>query len=434
MLYLFLILFHSLSWSSNDELGKLINGLDDMNIDPKCKGMSDGDLALYCAEEICGKHKDQISVINISNYQKILTPEEVKKVNNIPLEIRAHLENVKKQAKILDQKALAIKNGKASSEDMKSNYASDLVKLYPFAPKVEKIVQGRLDTLIEDAAVCKAWMVHNLVNAKRPKTDLLKKAAQQMDQAVLSKLSTETAQKIRSHLQNNVEVNYNGVPSNPFDVGYYPKEPLKLSTASDFVDFAKKIQNHVDQYRCNSILKDGPQMLLNDSVGHDEKSKEKKSDLNISPYSCTHGVSTENIIAHEVGHIVTYYIANYGPSSGSKKKFIAHRECVKTQGFGQPEGKKTKRFSGDHTTTEEDHADALAFEIRNNNSNLCAMLASNGKEFMNLDYKLAEKPSHSPAMLRIMRDFHSKGMKLPDTCRELAKRNFPKQAFNQCPL
>ena len=434
MLYILLLLLSTQSWTSTDQLGKLISGLDDLNIDPKCQAMTDSDLALYCAEELCGKSKNEISVINISNFQKILTPEEVKKVNSIPLEMRTHLTGLQKQAKLLDQKALAIKNGKASAQDAQSNYAADLVKLYPIAPKVEAMVQEKLKTLVEDAALCKASMVLDLVNSKRPKNDLLKVAAQQMDQAVLTKLSSQTAQKIRSHLKNNVQVSYPGIQRGQFDVGYYPKKPIELKSVSDFVDFGKKINQHLNNYSCNSILKDGPQMLITDSVGHDDQSKNKRSDLNISPYSCTHGVSTENIVAHEVGHIVTYYMSNYGPSSGSKKKFLHHRECVKTQGFGQQDKRKVKRFAGDHVTTEEDHADALAFEIKNKNSNLCAMLASNGKEFMNLDYKLAANPSHSPALLRIMRDFLSKGMKLPDTCRELAKRNFSKNAFNQCPL
>jgi len=424
-----LILFISpLLYSETGQLSSIIKKLDEV-IEPQvnCEQMSDEELVRLCAESVCRDKEDNVAVITASNYHKFLTADEIKKVDSIPQEINNYFNTLKANAKLIDQKIQSLKNNNTSKE------AQELIDLYPLSSKVDALINDKLKNLPDMTASCKSAMIIDIINAKNPAPALFQEAFQKMDQAVISKLSSDSAKKLRTYLKNNVKVTYSGLGRSPFHISYYKRNnPLRGNDVSSMLDFARKINSHVDTHYCSSDLSRSSLALLTDYVAHDTKSDDII--LNISPYNCTHGPSTESIVAHEVGHMVTHFVAAKKPSSSSKKKFLTHRNCVKTQGYQIPDKRKTRRFSSDHLTTEEDHADALAFEIKNMNSNFCAMLASDGKDFTNLDFQQAPGSSHSPSLLRILRDFNHKGINLPDTCLELAKRHFPKNAFHKCSL
>lgn len=433
MFYFLIFFIHSLSWSTTEDLSGIIHQLDDISIDPKCQAMSVSDLELYCAEEICGRYKDDISIITASNYHKRLTKEEVQKVKNLEKEIRDYFSTLQNNAKLIDKKIEAIKNKKASKEELSSPYAEPLAEFYPFKSQVDSLVQERMKYFPDIVASCQAAMVMDLLSRKEPNEKLYQEAFQKIDQAVISKFSLESAQNLRTHLKKNVQLEYEGMDRGSFHVSPFKvNNPLEAETLSAMVNFANKIKSHVSSYSCNSLLGISSQPTLSDSVMHERDGNQII--LNMSPYTCTHGVSSPTIVAHEIAHMISHYIGNKKTSSDSKKKFTAHRDCVKTQGDSRPAPKSYRKFSKDYLTTEEDHADAMAFAIKDQQSNLCALLLSDGKEFQILKHEHRAEDTHSPSLLRAMRDFHSKGIKLPDTCRELARRKYPKGALNKCSL
>ena len=434
MLFTIILFVHSISWGSVDELGNLIKGLDHLGeIDPKCKSMSDHDIASQCAEEVCGAHKKNVSVVTASNYRQILKPEEVKKIDAIPQKLNSYLSVMQKNAAAIDQKIFDIKSGKAPASELRSYQAQELLKLYPLKSKVDALVKEKKDQLPDIAANCRAYEVINLINQQQPREKLYQEAVQKIDKAYISKLSPDSAQKLRQHLAQRVKIEFKGLETSNFDYGAYnlDRNPMQGNDLESMASFAKKINTHVNAINCNSQLSRGPQPLITDSVRYD--SSNQQSTLNMSPFSCSHEEASETIVAHEIGHIISNFMNSSQVSSSSKKKFLEQRECVKKQGVTVPDIKKTK-FKKDFLTTEEDHADAIALSIQSPSSNLCSFMGSDGKQFLNLEFRLNPQSSHSPAILRVIRNFHLKGRKLPDTCRELATRGFPPTVFQHCPF
>jgi hypothetical protein len=434
VLFTIILFVHSISWGSVDELGNLIQGLDHLGeIDPRCKSMSDHDIASQCAEEVCGAHKKNVSVVTASNYRQILKPEEVKKIDAIPQKLNSYLSVMQKNAAAIDQKIFDIKSGKAPASELRSHQAQELIKLYPLKSKVDALVKEKKNQLPDIAANCRAYEVINLINQQQPREKLYHDALQKIDKVYISKLSPDSARKLRQHLAERVRIEFKGLETSSFDYGAHnlDRNPMQGNDIESMVSFAKKINTHVNAVNCNSQLSRGPQPLITDSVIYDPSNQQ--STLNMSPFSCSHEEASETIVAHEIGHIISNFMNSSQVSSSSKKKFLEQRECVKKQGVTVPDIKKTK-FKKDFLTTEEDHADAIALSIQSPSSNLCSFMGSDGKQFLNLEFRLNHQSSHSPAILRVIRNFHLKGHKLPDTCRELATRGFPPTVFQHCPF
>src|SRR5690554_5497200 len=168
------------------QLSSIIKKLDEV-IEPQvnCEQMSDEELVRLCAESVCRDKEDNVAVITASNYHKFLTADEIKKVDSIPQEINNYFNTLKANAKLIDQKIQSLKNNNTSKE------AQELIDLYPLSSKVDALINDKLKNLPDKTASCKSAMIIDIINAKNPAPALFQEAFQKMDQAVISKLSSD---------------------------------------------------------------------------------------------------------------------------------------------------------------------------------------------------------------------------------------------------
>lgn len=201
-------------------------------------------------------------------------------------------------------------------------------------------------------------------------------------------------------------------------------ESYSLATNKEFYTVATQTP------RCTKIEKAAS---INDMVMY--STSHNTGTLVVSPFSCEHVHIGKEIMAHELGHAVSYIIGlTPGMSVETKADFKALRECSRKD-------KRTTKFpgflsvhEGDKWTTEEDAADLFSFALSEDKQNFmgCALVIPNGEDYQGLRMRKSFFDTHSSGIQRLMVELQYKAPgKITEACGEVIKRSKAK-ITNKC--
>lgn len=222
-------------------------------------------------------------------------------------------------------------------------------------------------------------------------------------------------------------------------------EGIKLMT-SPLIDAKKK---NIDATLTSLPWGDSPQIVLNsiDSRGESDiprchfkprnvplitdfmayYPRLDAGEINVSPYSCEHTETGVHILAHELGHAISYFMAGSpGMSASSKEEFVAIRRCSDSS-------KKTTKipslspiYEKDKFTTEEDVADLVSHLLApkdNNKLKGCALIAPNEEQFNELGTRRSLLDTHSASLMRLLVELqYKRAGQIPEACQVLMER------------
>ncbi len=268
----------------------------------------------------------------------------------------------------------------------------------------------------DSAEIQKEWpkLIKKLENDSRLKLSAHSKGL------ILEKVKKDLNVKfnVPVNARNNLYASFSGFEYSPAAKDDIGAAYLNLSRKS-----AQKIfQESVQTPRCVKLEKTAG---LSDHVAF--KPQENKGDLVVSPFSCEHVHLGKEIMAHELGHAVSYFIA-FTPdmSTETKEGFKALRECSRQE-------KRTTKFpglfsphEGDKWTTEEDTADLFAYALSEDKENMigCALAVPDGKDYTALGMKKSFFDTHSSGIQRLMVELQYKNPgKITEACEEVIKRS-----------
>lgn len=231
-------------------------------------------------------------------------------------------------------------------------------------------------------------------------------------------------EKIQTSL--NVRFNIKSPLRNPlFDNTSMMEERMKTRTLRELYSLStqeKDFQAHAKIPRCNSA---NEVAIISDHVLF--KPAENKGDLAVSPFSCEHHHIGKEVMAHELGHAISYFIS-FTPdmSVETKEGFQKLRKCSGAE-------KGTAWFPSlfaihqdDKWTTEEDTADLFSFALSEDTENFmgCALALPNGEKYVGLDMKRNFFDTHSSGIQRLMVELQYKNpSKITEACEEVIKRS-----------
>ena len=293
----------------------------------------------------------------------------------------------------------------------------------------------------EDAiAECKATMT--LASIKARDTSEMEKEYPKLIEKFKNnkslKFSDHSKDLLLKKIDKDLKVNFNHNPYEKMQLGVEPwrkevkSEPhTSLSTKYIAVTNKDNAQYLVKVPRCKKIEKVA---TISDAVAYDLQKNEGQ--LYVSPFSCEHTHLGKEIMAHELGHAVSFMIsATAGMSSETQDNFSKMRVCSRQE-------KRSTKFpglfsphEGDKWTTEEDTADLFSFALSENKEDFmgCALVAPAGDSYQGLKMRKSFLDTHSAGIQRLMVELQYKNPgKITEACAEVIKRSkakITKQCF-----
>ena len=161
-----------------------------------------------------------------------------------------------------------------------------------------------------------------------------------------------------------------------------------------------------------------------------------KDNVAVSPYSCEHDKEGAGIIAHELGHALSMVMRREGMSQSSRADYQKIRSCS-SRSWKNPNKISEPYFPGDHQFSEEDAADVFSYMAINDNQTLYACgfvsVSDNQESYTNFEPIIYEDDSHSPDLVRVLRELEYKRTKsAPETCQAIMKKHKDKMGDKKC--
>lgn len=303
------------------------------------------------------------------------------------------------------------------------------------APSIEEIVKKEREKFdFEDSiAECRAAVSLNHVEAQNSE-EIQKewpKLIERLEKDTRLKLSAHSKALILEKIKNDLTVKFNVPvtrvasvlkPSKSNYQAFHDKSEIATAYTLTTKSSMKNFEEAIATPRCHQLDK---AVNLSDHVAF--KPQENKGDLVVSPFSCEHAHLGKEIMAHELGHAVSYFIAfTPGMSKETKEDFKKLRECSRQE-------KRTTKFpglfsphEGDKWTTEEDTADLFAYALSEDKENMigCALAVPDGKDYTALGMKKSFFDTHSSGIQRLMVELQYKNPgKITEACEEVIKRS-----------
>ncbi|MFY7992827.1 MAG: hypothetical protein ACOVP4_06020 [Bacteriovoracaceae bacterium] len=161
------------------------------------------------------------------------------------------------------------------------------------------------------------------------------------------------------------------------------------------------------------------------------------SSIALSPFTCKYLPYGEGVLSHELGHAFSDAIKKGILSKECIEPLKELRSCVKKQFITEGlklESEYPKMFDDDEWKTEEDTADIFAFRATSNNVQFKCALLSQSEDRMSYVFSTSYNPSesHSPAMVRVVREALYRGKVISSDCREAMKEEYPNYKLDVC--
>lgn len=165
----------------------------------------------------------------------------------------------------------------------------------------------------------------------------------------------------------------------------------------------------------------------------------EKDNLNISMFSCTHQDHGKNIVAHELGHALSWAFLENKLSESSYKEYMQLRACANGQYKINNDTEIPRSFvhEQDRYRAEEDTADLIGYMTIPDKSLIsnCTLLdvSDDGKSFENLELMNSRNSdTHSSGLMRVLQEAIHKRRALPASCKELVNANKDLYRFEPC--
>ncbi|WPU64087.1 hypothetical protein [Peredibacter starrii] len=178
-----------------------------------------------------------------------------------------------------------------------------------------------------------------------------------------------------------------------------------------------------------------PQAPPDEYAGQDPE----KDNLNISIFSCTNQEHGKNIVAHELGHALSWAFLENKLSEKSYKEYMNLRSCANGLYKVQNDYEAPASFvhDQDRFRVEEDTADLIGYMTIPDKSLIsnCTLLevSEDGKSFENLELlNSRNSDTHSSGLMRVLQEAIHKRRALPASCKELVNANKDLYRFEPC--
>jgi hypothetical protein len=287
---------------------------------------------------------------------------------------------------------------------------------------------------------------------------LMPEIKKQFTQNVLGKYSLHSQKKFLSYLNNDIFLN--------FDKEKAETETFKENVESEYQKWVTgsddvKIKNNIyyisrlirnkervrafpsdhlcdDQYLASVVWDSfAPKEWIEKSPS--EHFKKGIDNISVSIFSCTHLQSGKEIMAHELGHALSYRFYQKKLSSESSQSFQKLRQCsTSLYRSGNPSSEnEILHHPGDELYTEEDTADLISHMSFPNSSLIfeCALLDPqiDGERYENVTLKNEDKHDpHSSPLIRVLREAIHKKKHLPASCQQIIERHQDEYRFSPC--
>jgi hypothetical protein len=163
--------------------------------------------------------------------------------------------------------------------------------------------------------------------------------------------------------------------------------------------------------------------------------------MKLSHHTCSHPETGQDVFAHELGHVFSELVSKHTSSKHTKNKYENKRNCISRQ-YLLPDykGHFAKKHYLDHFRSEEDMADyfsaMVALDTQEEGKELpltfCTLLPIKDGDYGKISIENVDYDSHSAGFIRVLREAHYKGKKLPTSCREIANQNTHLWKFSDC--
>lgn len=260
-------------------------------------------------------------------------------------------------------------------------------------------------------------------------------------------LSTESKKQDLQEYIDRIKDNYKSFKENttPDDYKNYDTKQFMRKLLLDYQTYTGEIDPLRNMSPCNDSLSyvvwDGfvPKEEASGLGEMGEDLDPEKDNILISMFTCTHHSHGKGILAHELGHALSWAFSQGKLSNESYGKFKQLRQCANT--LYKVDANENKpiiiEHEGDLYRTEEDTADLISYIANTDKSLLfeCALLepSSDGETYENPELSNSiDMGTHSAPLLRVLQEAIHKRKEIPATCQELINQNKDKFRFEPC--
>jgi hypothetical protein len=334
---------------------------------------------------------------------------------------------------------------------------SNLRNKINFIPKITS--QEAIEMKENSLTSCKAGYLLNYRDQynKDYLRNKLPKILSNFKSALKTKLSHETLVKLNYFIKDTAQFNFeskkndaSNVIDQDFQNSLKEAEENIMNISANPTNTTELLKSLNELAKTQSICSWGNEGITWDNItppsNRDEKNKledyqPNKNNISISHFSCTHGELGENIVYHELGHLLTYFFKQAKVSHSSWLKYMNLRQCINDQNSKeytlQYSHNPPNSFPGDTYRTEEDMADLIQDIVNqvhypNDRQKLnCHFLPVQNNQYykLSLDNKL-KMNSHSSEFTRLLRNALRQKKMLPPSCSKIIEIN-PKR-FKKC--
>lgn len=285
---------------------------------------------------------------------------------------------------------------------------------------------------------CNAGIVSTSSNVSNEKKaqELFGKVKKQMEDKVFSRFSAHSKSVLKKYFDKGININ-NKLPEsaaasyegpNLFELDTAATENLTqdIITQEDAYNELLKIQE-AGVYDVGMSLCQNGQTTAWDSFYAFKNFEEDEGltaafgqldQMFVSPFTALNEKSGKTIMAHELGHAMSYAFQDSDMSVSSAATYKKLRQCANENYKGNP-----NKEGGEGRNTEEDTADLIAYMTYESEKNvlLCAILqpSDDNKAYINLGF-VQDNPreSHSTSLYRVYLEAVNKGMAIPVSCQK----------------
>ncbi len=148
--------------------------------------------------------------------------------------------------------------------------------------------------------------------------------------------------------------------------------------------------------------------------------------IHVSPFSCEHPLLGSQILAHELGHVVSSLINNTaGMSQETKNNFVKLRKCSVSEKNSNPNPPSYATdfiYPGDILTSEEDTADLFSYALAIDNKNFKGCAIKPNRNYSTVA-EYDDDDEHSSSLVRLMVELQYKNpSRITEACGEVIKR------------
>ena len=213
----------------------------------------------------------------------------------------------------------------------------------------------------------------------------------------------------------------------PVPCGHQSSPSRRALVWDHFMGIDRDKDEEGDQDGSNDDSEDGSEGSVEDVIG-------------VSSFSSNYPSYGRGIIAHELGHALSYFFTQEGRDLENYEDFMELRACSsgidrKSQGRQAPSSHRLIVHEGDHYRTEESMADLLSYLALPDQKILyqCALLDRNldNTAFLNVNISNHNaRDTHLAPLVRVLQEAIHKRVDLPTSCQEFIKEREERGEFH----